>query len=169
MPFPFSIHYNKRLKAVVTPDKQQQVLAYIKNKILEDKADNIVIGIHSVSYKGSTSNWRGSLFGSVDSGLFTLIREDNISYVKYEICTKSLFIQTSILSVCMGTFMGIGAGLWWFGIFSFLWLFGMNWVIILARHNGTVAYIAIGINELVCGKEPEVPDKEKSEELKSWF
>ncbi|WP_345954713.1 hypothetical protein [Mucilaginibacter sp. PAMB04168] len=89
MSFPFSISYNKHLKAVITAGNQQQLMQYIQKRILEDKADNIVIGYHSVSYKGSTSNRRGSLYRSVDSGLFTLMNNDGTWYLNYEIYTKA--------------------------------------------------------------------------------
>ncbi|WP_345949094.1 hypothetical protein ABDD95_19800 [Mucilaginibacter sp. PAMB04274] len=36
MSFPFSISYNKHLKAVLTPGNQQQVMQYIQKIILEE-------------------------------------------------------------------------------------------------------------------------------------
>jgi len=77
MTFPFSVQFDRPLKTIITPDNERQILQHIKKTILEDKANNVVVEDMSVNYKGSTSNWRGSLFGSVDNGIFCLVYENN--------------------------------------------------------------------------------------------
>ena len=164
MPFPFSIRYNKRLKAIITPDNQQEALLYIQKRIEEDKADNIVIENNQISYKGSTSNRRG-LFGSVDDGVFNFKRKGNLSILCYRINMKRVF--TIILILCtLSELTCIGSGDWWFGIIAFLWLGGINWIIAVTQHEAVAASIAIGIDDLFHVNPPKEEDKEK---LKSWF
>ncbi|WCT10445.1 hypothetical protein [Mucilaginibacter jinjuensis] len=169
MTFPFSVSFDRRLKATITSDNQQEIFQYIKTSILNDKADNVVIEDMHVIYKGSTSNWRGSLFGSVDDGIFKLIYKDNSWWLNYQINMRKLFIGTAILSGCMGIFSLVNDGPWWFGIAGFLWLCGANWIIILLTHGSLATDIATGIDELIYGKI-ELPEQDKMNgELKSWF
>ena len=169
MTFPFSVSFDRRLEATITPDNRQDILQYIKKSILDDKANNIVAdGIH-VTYKGSTSNWRGSLFGSVDDGIFDLIYKDNNWWLNYQINMRKLFIGTAILSGIMGVFALVTGGPWWIGIAAFLWFCGANWIIIFLRHGLVVTDIAEGIDELICGKIVLPEDDKMTGELKSWF
>lgn len=149
MVFPFSLRFNKRLKISITQDNEQQILQYIMNCILDDKADYVLIDNKQVTYKGSTSNWRGSLFGSVDDGVFNLIDRDSYWQLNYQINMRNLFIITAILSIAMGLFALANGGPWWIAIAAFLWLCGMNWVINLIRHDAVANTIADGIDELI--------------------
>jgi hypothetical protein len=172
MTFPFSVHFGRSLKTTITPDNKEQILQYIKQSILEDKADNVIIEDVTVCYKGSTSNWRGSLFGSVDNGIFYLIYKDNSWFLDYQINMRELFIATSIMSTIMEVFVLSTGGPWWIGIAAFLWLCGANWILNLIRHGGVANDISTGIDELICGKtEPnELPEQDKmTGKLKSWF
>jgi hypothetical protein len=169
MAFPITVEFNKKLKAVVTADNQLQILEQIKLSISEDKADNIIIEETQVRYKGSTSNWRGSLFGSVDNGTFTLVTKNDEWWLNYKINMQKQFIITAIMSVAMGAYMFIGAGIRWVGFAAFAWLCGGNWIINVVRHDGVADTIAFKIDELIFGKivKPEIekiPGK-----LKSWF
>ncbi|MBB2144926.1 hypothetical protein GM921_05500 [Pedobacter sp. LMG 31464] len=138
--------------------------------ILDDKANNVAIEDTHVTYKGSTSNWRGSLFGSVDNGSFILINKDNNWWLNYQINMGKLFIGTAILSSIMGLFILANGGPWWVGIVGFLWLCGANWIINLIRHGFVATNIAEGIDELICGKTQQPPEQDKmTGKLKSWF
>lgn len=170
MIFPFSVRFKRSLKTIVTPDNKEQKFQYIGKSILRDKADNIVVEDLSVSYKGSTSNWRGSLFGSVDNGVFNLLHKNNSWLLHYQINMRKLFIGTSILSVIMGAFAIANSGPWWLGIAAFLWLCGANWITSFIRHGAVATDIAAGIDELICGKMELPPEQDKmAGELKSWF
>jgi len=170
MTFPFSVRFNKSLKTIITSDNKEQILQYIKKSVLEDKADNVVVKDMAVNYKGSTSSWRGSLFGSVDNGIFYLVYQDNSWFLNYQINMYKLFIYTSIMSTIMGAFALVNGGPWWIGIAAFLWLCGANWVINLIRHQSVVANIAAGIDELINGKTEKLPEQDKmTGKLKSWF
>jgi len=169
MAFPLSVNFNKRLKATITSDEVPGILQYIAKSIAEDKADNIVIEDMHVTYKGSTSMWRGSLFGTVDDGIFNLIYKDNGWWLNYKINMRKLFMGTAILSSILSVFALVTDGLWWVGIAAFLWLYGGNWIINPIRHETVAADIAAGIDELICGKT-ELPENDKmTGKLKSWF
>lgn len=179
MTFPFSIIFNESLKTIITPDNKEQVLQYIKKSILEDKADDVSICDMEVNYKGSTSNWRGSLFGSVDKGNFNLCNKDNVWFLKYEINMRQLFISTSIMSIAISVFEIVTGGLWWFGFVAFIWLCGGNWIINFARHASVASEIATGIDDLIYykehpienneNKEVSIENDEDKEKLKSWY
>ncbi len=171
MIFPFSVNFNTRLKATVIPDNQQEILQCIVKSILDNKADNVVVKDMSITYKGSTSYARASLFGSVDDGIFTLILKDGSWWLNYRINMRKLFITTTIMSGIMGVFSFTNGGPWWVGIVMFLWLCGANWVIILIRHGSVAANVAYEIDKLICG-EPDLPEEGEDKmtgELKSWF
>jgi len=169
MIFPFSVCFNRLLKTTITPDNKGQVLQYIGKSILRDKADKVVVEDMFVSYQGSTSYWRGSLFGSVDNGAFYLTYKSNSWFLIYQINMRKLFIGTSILSIAMGIFALVSGGPWWIGIAAFLWLCGANWITNLIRHGTVATDIAVGIDELMLGKT-KLPEQDKmTGELKSWF
>ncbi|MEZ2338532.1 hypothetical protein AB6735_22985 [Mucilaginibacter sp. RCC_168] len=137
---------------------------------MNGKADNVIVKNLSVNYKGSTSNWRGSLFGSVDNGVFNLIHENNSWLLNYQINMHKLFITTSTMSIIMAVFMLVNSGPWWVGIVAFLWLCGVNWIINLIRHRTVATDIATGIDELIFGKTELPPEQDKMiGELKNWF
>jgi hypothetical protein len=169
MTFPVSINFHKQLKITITPDNKQQIFQYIEKYILEDKADNVVVEEMHVTYKGSTSIWRGSLFGSVDDGIFNLIYKNDGWWLNYQINMRKLFIGTAVLSIIMGVFALVSCGPWWVGIAAFLWLCGANWITNLIRHESVAANIAAGIDELICGKIEQHEQGKIPGKLKSWF
>ena len=89
MTFPFSIRFNRSLKTIITSDNEEKILQYIEKSILEDKADNVVVEDISVNYKGSTSNWRSSLFGSVDNGVFCLVYKTTVGFLTIKLIYAS--------------------------------------------------------------------------------
>lgn len=153
MTFPLSVRFNKPLKTIITSDNKEQILQYIKKRILDDKADNVKVEDIYVSYKGSTSYWNWGLFRSVDSGIFSLLYKDNSWLLNYQINMRELFIGTAILSTLMGIFAEANSGDWWVAIVMFVWLCGANWITNMIRHESLAAGIAFGIDELYCEKE----------------
>jgi len=120
-------------------------------------------------YRGSTSHWRESLFGSVDNGTFSLNYRKNSWFLIYRINMRRLFIETAIMSAILEGFVLFSDGPWWVGIAMFLWLCGGNWIVNLVRHESVAFGLAAGIDELICGKV-EPPEHEKIPgKLKSWF
>lgn len=170
MGFPFSVHFNRSLKTTITSDNKEHVLQYVKKNILEDKANNVFVEDMAVKYSGSTSNWRGSLFGSVDNGVFNLVYKNDSWFLNYQINMRKLFIGTSILSIIMGVIALVSSGPWWIGIAAFLWLCGANWITNLIRHGTVATDIAAGIDGLIFGKTENLQEEDKmTGKLKSWF
>jgi len=169
MAFPFSVQFNKKLKAPITVDNKQRVLEFIMNSILERDAKNVFQEDMQVSYKGSTSPWRGALFKGVDNGKFILLYKDNCWWLNYRINMRELFIVTGLISIFAGGFMLVNDGPWWIGIVRFLWLCGANWVTNVLRHGSLNTDIGLGIDNLICGKEELPEDDKMTGKLKSWF
>ncbi len=169
MAFPVTITFNRKLKAVITPDNQQELLFFIRQRIITDKADNVVMDTESVRYKGSNSMWRGSLFKGVDDGNFTFVYKEDGHWLIYTINLRQLFIFSAIVAVIMCGFMLAGGGSWWPAFIVFSWLCGGNWISSYLRHGAEATEIAEGIDELICGK-PVCEEIEKIPgKLKSWF
>jgi hypothetical protein len=167
MIFPVSFKYKRTLRGIITPDQQAVAIQVIKKMIVEKKGKNIVVENNSVSYKGTTAPGKGSLLGAVDNGKFSLIDANDKSLLIYEINMQSLFITTGIMAVVAGVFVQR----WWVSLIAFAWLCGMNWVIILIRHDNLVLEVAASVNDLIFGKE-EVKEEEKVADdgkLKSWM
>lgn len=169
MSFPFSISFNQPLESIVTSDNQQVILKYIMKSILHDKVDNVVMNDENLIYKGSSSYWRGSLFGTVDKGVFSLNYKDNKWRLNYQINIHKLFLHTAILSSFMEIFVLANSGPWWIGLVAFSWLCGVNGIITFFRHQALATEIAWDIDELICGKI-QVPEQDKmTGKLKSWY
>ncbi len=144
MPFPFTISYHKPLRVIVTSDNQQQIVEYIKDSILKGKAHNIVVDNTLVSYQGSTSYSRASLFGSVDRGTFRLDHIGNRWFLVYEI---RMYLQ-SVLATVVAILGGFWSKFWWIGVMLFL-LYILIWFMTISRHQLLVSTIASNIDELV--------------------
>lgn len=169
MVFPIYIQFNKPLKVIVTPDNLPQILQYIGKAITNDKADNVVVNDDHVAYKGSTSRGRGSLFGSVDGGVFTLLYINDRWFLNYPINMVKLFTITSIISTIMGSVAFASSAPWWIGLAFFCWLCGVNWIISVPRHEMVAGEIAVEIDEMICGKPPRIEHEKFPGKLKSWF
>ncbi len=170
MNFPFAVHFEKKLETKITSDNRDDILQFIENYLLADKADNIVLEDMSVRYKGSKSIWNVSLYRTVDEGLFSLIYKDNSWFLRYQINLRSLFTDTIIISLMFGV-VGqiIIGGMWWIGLVAYLWFCGGNWVINVIGHESIAATIAANIDRL-SNPEIEQPEIEKIPgKLKSWF
>ncbi|OOQ59415.1 hypothetical protein [Mucilaginibacter pedocola] len=173
MTFPLSVRFNRPLQTDITPGNKAQVLQLIKDGIISKKADMVITEDMSVSYKGTTSTMKGSIFGSVDSGIFSLTYENDNWLLKYQIDMRELFIFTSILAVVMEVFTLSIKGPWWFGVAAFLWVCGANWAVTVVRHGFLANNIADEINEQTGGKPKveatEIENDKMTGELKSWF
>ncbi len=162
MAFPFSVTYKKRLIAKIGFENLPTCLKYIQTIISEKAANNVSIENSRIGYKGSTSNYRGALFGGPDGGSFTFISDDENSFLVYEIKMNKLFVITSIMA---GVF-GLLSQLVWVAAGTFLWLCGMNWITIVIRHDSLAWELAAGIDKL---NGVVKQDAFKSDEIKHWF
>jgi hypothetical protein len=169
MIFPISVKFNSKLKTTITPDNKQQILLFIQKSILEDNANNVVFEDMSVGYKGTTSRWRGALFGSVDNGIFNLLYKDSNWFLIYQINMRKLFIAAAIMSTVMAIFGFKTGDSLWIGIGFFSWFCGGNWIINIIRHGSVASDIAFSIDELFADKDLIAESDEDKERLKSWY
>jgi len=142
MSFPFTVTYSSRLTISVTDANKTHVLGCIHDMLLKKSAKAVTVGSYEVGFKGSTSPWRGSLMGSVDKGIFTLIEKGGITILTY----KFYFIQLFIVTPIMGLAFGLFSRSIWIGVGAFLWLGGMNWVIAIVRHHALLQEISEQLN-----------------------
>lgn len=74
MIFPIAVKFKEILEGNITAGNQKAILSLIKKSIEKKSADNIVVEENTISYKDSTSPWRGALFGGL-SGTFSFIEK----------------------------------------------------------------------------------------------
>jgi len=167
MPFPVTVKFKRKLKAIIIAENIGDTLSYVQKEIESKKADKVTCDESSVNYKGSTSNLRGSLFGGMN-GTFTIINDDIQSHLVYEIRMYQLFITTSIMAVAAGILTRIV----WVGVGAFAWLCGMNWLVSLARHGSLASELAAGIDQIHGIPIVDLDDKNehiRNEKLKNWM
>ncbi len=169
MGFLQSIKFIKSTKAKITPLNQQVILDYICRKLIERKADGVTLADGQIKYQGSTSGWNRAIFRDVDSGMFNLIQKEDKWVIVYVInLKKSLLIVSSIISLVAGIVMQLGLGKWWVGLLFFLWVYGLNFVITVMRHDVLAEDLLQEIDRLFA-EEVLVTQSEDAEKLKSWF
>jgi len=168
MAFPFLASFERSIKTVVTPENKDQLLSYIKGTILEEKADNVVVEDMAVRYKGSTGG-RGSIFNTVDSGIFSLVCKDDNWFVDYQMSMHN-FVMIALVAIgIIEILLTLGDGPWAVHIVALFWPFGLAWVVEMGRHGALAGDLAAGIDHL-SGAAPEEPEEDKmTGPLKSWF
>lgn len=143
MAFPFTHTYKEKLNGLITSQDKEAILQYIFFIIEKKEADKIIVKNNMVSYNGSASNMRISMFGLLDSGKFSLIDSNGVSYLIYEFRTTQLFILFAIVSV----FIAFISKIWWVGLMVFMGAGGLNWILHVDRHENLAIEIANDINK----------------------
>ncbi|PTQ99395.1 hypothetical protein C8P68_102216 [Mucilaginibacter yixingensis] len=163
MAFPFTVRYKRKLRGAITPDNQTMALQYIKTRLVEDLADNIVIEEAGVSYKGSTSQWRHAPLAGVDSGRFSLAEINDQWYLIYQIKMHRFFIMLGAMSAVMS----ISSQEWRMAPLVLLCPGSVIWLFTIIGHEDVPSRIAIGLSNLLFGEE--IKSEADKEKLKSWF
>ncbi|WP_121244920.1 hypothetical protein [Mucilaginibacter phyllosphaerae] len=146
MTFPISVVFKRKLNIIIDHQNAALILNYIKEEIVNRKANNIIINEGGVFAKGSTSYWRTSLFQIADKASFTLEYSSKSWFLHYQLDMPKLFIYTGLLSLFFGLFGAIEDGMWWIGFAAFAWLCGFNWIIAYIRHGSLATDLAEAIN-----------------------
>jgi hypothetical protein len=152
MVFPFAQTYKEKLNSLITPQNQEAILQYIRTTIEKKKAGNIIVESNTVSYKGSTSNLRGSLFRGLDGGKFSLIDSDGGSYLVYEFRMSQFFLIMLIVSIAIAIIFQT----WWVALIVFFGLGGLNWILHVDQHENLAIEIAHDINRDFFSKKENV-------------
>ncbi len=169
MGFLQSVKFIKSTKAKITPLNQQVILDYICKKLIERKADGVTLADGQIKYRGSTSGWNRAIFSDVDCGKFNLIKKEGKWVIVYIInLKKSLIIVSLIISLVAGIVMQLGVGKWWVGLLFFLWVYGLNLVITVMRHDVLGEDLVQGIDRLFTD-EMIATQGQDAEKLKNWF
>ena len=112
-------------------DLHDNILKFISDKLIELELDEIRVDGNRVKFKNRFFNGQRKwhLMAPIDNGYFDYdsIRQTLV----YEFSTTRAFLFVLAISIFFGTISGsIGVG-----VFMFLWLYGMNWIICIIRHN----------------------------------
>jgi hypothetical protein len=112
-------------------DLHDHILKFISEKLIELELDEIKVDGNRVKFKNRFFNGqrRWHLMATIDSGYFDY---NNIrKTLVYEFSTTRAFLVVLVMSV----FFGIISGSIGMSAVIFLWLYGMNWIICVIRHN----------------------------------
>jgi hypothetical protein len=156
MAFPLSVQFSKKLKVSPTPENFKIASAYIQQYLSNSGADNISVLEYDVSYSTAflKLRWGWDIYGPVDNGFFTLESMDDHIIIKYRI----VMVYMLGFGIAAGLFFGFLSGLYKWGLFIFFWLWGVNFLITLFRHNDLLLNIRNGIekhisNSAITGKQ----------------
>jgi hypothetical protein len=112
-------------------DLHDNIPKFISDKLIELELDEIKVDGNRVKFKNRFFNGqpRWHLMAPIDSGYFDYnsIRRTLV----YEFSTTRAFLVVLAISI----FFGIISGSTGVAVFMFLWLYGMNWIICIIRHN----------------------------------
>jgi hypothetical protein len=142
--FPFTINYTRHLSNKLSYVEIAGALDQIK-EVLEDKtAEDVEIRDNHLTFKTSFFGlrWNWNVMVPIDKGEISLTSNNVKTILTYKIFMYRLFVITAIMSTIMG-FISQQIG---FGVFCFVWLCGMNWVIGVSRHGGLISDIAVKIS-----------------------
>ena len=126
--FPLNIKYIRNLNSKYD---NRQILDQFEKELTRLKIDKIQRSELKVEFENSFFNGQGRwhLMAPIDKGYLKL--DNNLKKMEYSFSVVRTFYITSIMAI----FFGIISQSYWIAIIFFLWLFGMNWIIILIRQN----------------------------------
>ena len=126
--FPLNIKYIRNLNS---KSDSRQILDQFEKELTRLKIDKIQRSELKVEFENSFFNGQGRwhLMAPIDKGYLKL--DNNLKKMEYSFSVVRTFYITSIMAI----FFGIISQSYWIAIILFLWLFGMNWIIILIRQN----------------------------------
>ena len=126
--FPFNIKYKRILNSKAD---SRQIFDEIEKELKRLKVDKIQRSHLKIEFENSFFNGQGRshLMAPVDKGYLKL--DNNLKNLEYSLSV----VRTFYITTAMALFFGLISQSYWIGIISFLWFFGMNWIITLIRHN----------------------------------
>lgn len=138
--FPLKIKYKRILNS---NSNSGQILDQIEKELTRLKIDKTQRSELKINFENSFFNGQGRwhLMAPVDKGYLKLNK--NMKEIEYSFSIVRTFYITS----GMALFFGLFSQSYWFGVISFLWLFGMNWIITLIRQNIFVNKLKSKLNE----------------------
>lgn len=133
--FPLAIRLKKRF--LITDfelEENSNMLEFFKQEFINRKADNVRIENNEVRFNNHSfkliSNW--NIMVPVDKGKLTIKKDKRSEIViEYQFSLKIILLISGIIGILIAFF----TRLWTTGLFVFLWLGAMNWVIAVMRHS----------------------------------
>ncbi|RZJ51637.1 MAG: hypothetical protein EOO44_14300 [Flavobacterium sp.] len=126
-------------------------LNFIGDFLTKKTADHITIEENRLIFKCDffKMGWSTNILVQTEKGIFTIVEKENKSLLIYKFFMYQLFGGAFVMSLIIA-FVSTEI---WMGIFCFLWLGGMNWVIALFRHRSMLNEIVVEIDTLVKAKD----------------
>ena len=148
MIFPFSIKYTVELVESFTAKDNKKTLDFIEEYILKKTEEDIVVEENKLTFKSKFLSFKRDKFNilaPVEKGVFIIVDKGDKTLLTYEFYMYRLFIIVFIMSI----FITIFSQKVWDGVYGFLWLGGMNWIIAIIRHKSMLNEIKGEINKLI--------------------
>ena len=138
--FPLKIKYKRILNS---NSNSGQILDQIEKELTRLKIDKTQRSELKINFENSFFNGQGRwhLMAPVDKGYLKLNK--NMKEIEYSFS----IVRTLYITSGMALFFVVFSRSFWFGVISFLWLFGMNWIITLIRQNIFVNKLKSKLNE----------------------
>jgi hypothetical protein len=133
--FPLEIRLKKRFHVIESElEENNEILHFFKQEFINRKADNVRIENNEVRFDNNffklINNW--NIMVPVDKGILAIKKENRSEIViEYLFSLKIILILSGIAGIIIAIF----SETWTTGLFAFLWLGGMNWVIAIIRHS----------------------------------
>ena len=126
--FPLKIKFQREL---IVDIESKKIFDIIEKELIRLKIDEIELYDSQINFKNSLFNGQGRwhLMAPIDKGYFKLNK--TLGTLEYSISVIRMFNIT----LSMSFFFGLISKSYWIGLFCFLWLFGMNMILTLIRHN----------------------------------
>lgn len=148
MIFPFSIKYTVELVESFTAKDNKKTLEFIEEYILKKTGEDIVVEENKLTFKTrffSFKRGKSNILAPIEKGVFVIVAKGDRTLLTYEFYMFRLFVIVTIMSIFTTIFsQKIGDG-----VYLFLWLGGLNWIITIIRHKRMLNEIKSEINKLI--------------------
>jgi hypothetical protein len=149
--FPFSVKYSQNFKKKVPVSLTDEIMAYIKDFIVQKNGESIVVEGNILTYKSGffKNRWVHEILVPIDSGSFDLEFREGSCLLTYEFYLYRLFL----VPLLMALFVGISSNNFFFAVILFAALAFPVWLITLIRHRLMLGEIIMDIEVLIIEKK----------------
>jgi hypothetical protein len=132
--FPLDIKLKTKIQIsnLASNHRSEIILDFFANEFKERKADNLLIEENVLRFRNKffklINSW--NIMVPVDKGELRIQEEMNTIVFHYQFSLR----RTLLLGAIAGIFFYLFSEEWLSGLYAFLWLGGMNWLIAVMRH-----------------------------------
>jgi hypothetical protein len=154
---PFSVRYKTKINKRIEAEDYPKTLKYIEDFMKKKTADEISIRGNKLTFKCDffKFGWNANILSPLEKGIFNITNKGNETIITYEFFMYRFFGIICVLSITMG----LVSHEFWFGIFCFAFLGGLNWVTALIRHQSMFTEITDEISEFFIRNKNHLPEK----------